>query len=354
MQSYYTKRQVIPLSKSYKEVRKTGLSAQIMSGIYMIIPLIILYSVFNFIGHYDGRFFDMIAKLSEYAFFLIVPVMSAYIAMAIFGRHVFIPAALVGAISDYYGMGFIGGIASGLLVGYLAFYLEYFISAKHRYLRMSITVSHIIAAIMSTIISGLVVYFLLAPPVEYGLNALTEFLFNLQNGNIIILVMILAAMTSFDLGGPVNKVSFSFVLAAYTNGLFYITGPALIAVTIPPLSMGLLVLIYAKRFDEKERKMGRTSLLLSLVGITEGALPFAIKEPLRVIPSLVIASMVGSGMAAYFKLSNELMLPSIAGLVGTSNILIYLLCHIVGVAVAIVIYSILTIKGYKRMQEETK
>lgn len=329
------------MNRSLKDVRIDGLYDQIMTGIYIIIPFIILYSVFSFFGQYDGKFYEDVFEIGQGFYEMIVPLMAAFIGMSIFGRYAFIPALVIGILSDFFGMGFLGGIISGLLVGYIALYLEYLISGKHRYLKISVTVSFVISTMLSFILSGAIIYFLLAPPVSNALTFLTDLLVNLQSGNIIVLVMILAGMTSFDMGGPVNKVAFSFVLAAYTSGLYHITGPALIAVTVPPLSMGLIVVIFFRKFNSTERKTGRTALLLSIVGITEGALPFAIKEPLRVVPAVVVGSMIGSGMAAYFKLSNELMIASVGGLFGTNDIAIYLLCHIVGVGITMLVYLLL-------------
>ncbi|MBN2604661.1 MAG: hypothetical protein JXR62_02410 [Bacilli bacterium] len=325
----------------FQNIKKEGIYAQIMAGIYTVIPLIILYSILAFLGQYDGRFFEIVHSLSQFVFDMIVPFMSAFIAMAIFGRYALISGFIIGLLSDYLGMGFLGGVTSGLLVGYLTLYAEYYISGKHRYLKIEEFLSSILAVVVGFCLGGVFIYFVFAPPVVYGLSYLMDILVHLQSGNIIILVMVLAGMTSFDMGGPVNKVAFSFVLAAYTSGLFLITGPALIAVTIPPLSMGLIVLIFSKRFDVKERKMGRISLLLSFVGITEGALPFAMKEPFRVIPAVVLGSMVASGMAAYFKLSNELMVASVGGLFGTNDIVLYLLCHLIGVMVSVILYFVL-------------
>ncbi|MBU1019713.1 MAG: fructose-specific PTS transporter subunit EIIC [Firmicutes bacterium] len=329
------------MNRTLSSVKKNGIYAQIMAGIYTVIPLIILFSILAFIGQYEGQFFVIISKVSQYVFYLIVPLMSALIAMTIFGRFAFIPGFLIGLLSDLLGLGFLGGIASGLLVGYTALWIEYYLSGKHQYVKISFIVSMMISTMIGFVFSGLFIYFIFAPPVVYVLTFLMDLLVQLQSGNIIILVMILAGMTSFDLGGPVNKVAFSFVLAAYTSGLYSITGPALIAVTIPPLTMGLIVLIFSKRFSEEEKKRGRSSLLLSMVGITEGALPFAIKEPLRVIPAVVIGSMIGSGMAAYFQLTNQLMIASIGGLFGTNDVLLYLLCHLVGVVVSMTVYFIL-------------
>jgi fructose PTS system EIIBC or EIIC component len=116
-------------------------------------------------------------------------------------------------------------------------------------------------------------------------------------GNAIVLAMILGAMIAFDMGGPVNKVAFFFGAAMIQQGNYAVMGACAAAICTPPLGMGLATFLYKKLWSEEEHEAGLASLAMGLIGITEGAIPFAAADPLRVIPSIMIGSMVAATIA---------------------------------------------------------
>lgn len=318
----------------------------LINGIKFVIPLIVLYSIFLFLGGRGWVISDFFDKIATYIYLLIVPLLSAFIAKSIVDMKGFIPALLVGYLADYLGTGFIGGMVTGLLVGYcMKIFLAYMSKLTMGDLFKNIS-KYFIIPVLTIIVTGLIINYLFAPPVVFVLDILFEYLVSLSGGNLIILAIVIGAMTSFDLGGPVNKVAFAFVLTAYLDGLYEITGPALIAVTIPPLALGIATIIIPNKFGKDEIKYGKTALLMSIVGLTEGALPFAIKNPLVVVPSVVVGSALASGLASYLNLSNTIMAPSVIGIFGTSNWLLYIFVHLIGVIVTILL--IILLKAIKK------
>jgi PTS system fructose-specific IIC component len=126
---------------------------------------------------------------------------------------------------------------------------------------------------------------------------LTQWLHDMQGAGQVALAMILGAMIAFDMGGPVNKVAFLFGAAMIMEGQPFIMGAIASAICIPPLGMGLATLLSKRKYYPEEREAGKAALAMGLVGITEGAIPFASRDPFRVIPSIMIGSMAGAVIA---------------------------------------------------------
>lgn len=314
----------------------------LMTGVSYVLPVIIIYAFFMVLGQMPGPLGELCAKISTSAQSLIVVVITAYIAFSIAGKLSLAPAFAIGFLTETLGMGFIGGIIAGLLMGYIVKGLISISGKIKPGQANTIVTSFIIVPIIGTLLVGALIYFVIANPVVAGTEQLNAWLNDLSTGNAILLAAILGAMIAFDMGGPINKVAYTFAIAASTEGLHHVVAPVLVAITVPVLALGLSTIISKKKYNEDERLAGKTALFMSVFGLTEGAIPFAVVDPFRVIPSIMAGSCVGAVMAALLNVSNTTVIPSLIGMfLGANNILLYLLCHIVGVAVTMVLLALL-------------
>ena len=316
----------------------------LMTGVSFMLPTIIVYAFFMIMGQTGGAFGEFSAKLSEFAHMMIVPLLSAYIAFSITGKLALVPALIIGVMANGLGMGFLGGLITGLLTGYLIKLILLLTSKTKGGQSLDIITSFILGPIVGSLLVGGFVWFVIAAPIAGFMQILEQWLAGLSGGSIVIMSIVMAGMLAFDMGGPLNKVAYSFMILASTEGAFHIVGPALVAITIPPLALGISTIISKRKYSEEDRPAGKTALILSIFGLTEGAIPFAASDPLRVIPSIMAGSMVGSVSAALLGVANTSVVPSILGIVfgmigtyGAADIVFYLLSHVVGAAVTILL-----------------
>ena len=317
----------------------------LMSGVSFMLPVIIVYAFFMVLGQVPGEFGALCVMISELAKALIAPVLAAYIAFSIVGKLALAPAFVIGLMSEQLGMGFIGGIIVGLLIGYLIKLLVLLAGKFKQGQANDILMSFIIVPVISTLVGGALVYFLIAAPVTSALESVYAWLQTMSTGNAVLLAAILGAMIAFDMGGPVNKVAYTFAIAASTEGLHHVVAPVLVAITVPVLAIGLATIILRKRYTDDERVTGKTALFMSIFGLTEGAIPFAVVDPFRVIPAFILGSCAGASLAAVLGVINTTVIPSLVGIILGSpslvNTLLYILCHVVGVAVTILVLVLL-------------
>lgn len=152
--------------------------------------------------------------------------------------------------------------------------------------------------IIGTFITAGAIVWGIGEPIGAATEALTEFLKGMQNESIVLLAVIMGLMISFDMGGPVNKVAYAFVILCVGEGIYNVAGISSVAVAVPSIGMGLATFINKKLYDDSEKEAGRASILMGTMGITEGAIPFAAADPLRVLPSIMIGTAAGASTAA--------------------------------------------------------
>ena len=195
------------------------------------------------------------------------------------------------------GAGFLGGIISGFIAGYLTRFLA-------EKIRLPMTLEGLkpilILPFASTVVVGLLMIFVIGPPVQTINSALTEWLKGMQGANALLLGALLGAMMAFDMGGPVNKSAYTFAVGLLGNQVAAPMAAVMAAGMTPPLGLALAAFLLKDRFDMEEREAAAPALVLGLSFITEGAIPFAAKDPLRVIPSLVDGSAVAGGLSMLF------------------------------------------------------
>lgn len=246
--------------------------------------------------------------IGEAAFKLFPVVLAGFIAYGMAGKPGLVPGFVGGAIAALpqtidgksTNAGFLGAMIIGLLAGHVVQILK---KAKVPTLLKPI-MPVIVVPIVSGVLVGMVMQFLNMPLASIMVG-LGNWLESMQGGSQVLLALILGAMIAFDMGGPVNKAAFFFGAAMIQQGNYAIMGACAAAICTPPLGLGLATLLQSRLWREEQRESGKAALAMGMIGITEGAIPFAAAEPLRVIPCIMAGSMVASTIAMLGKVGNH-------------------------------------------------
>lgn len=275
------------------------------------------------------------------AFALMVPVLAGFIAFSIADRPGLTPGLIGGMLAVSTGAGFLGGIIAGFLAGYVA----KFISNKLRLPQsMEALKPILIIPLVASLITGLVMIYVVGTPVAKIMVGLTDWLQSLGTANAVLLGAILGAMMCTDMGGPVNKASYAFGVALLSSSVYGPMAAIMAAGMVPPLAMGLATVLARKKFEESEREGGKAAMVLGLCFITEGAIPFAARDPMRVLPCCIAGGALTGALSMAFHA--QLMAPHgglfvllIPGAI--TPILGYLIAIIAGTLLAGVSYAFL-------------
>ena len=235
----------------------------------------------------------LLMDIGTAAFSLVVPVLAGYIAFGMVDRPGLVPGFVGGYVANVLGTGFLGGIAAGLMAGWSVMLVKKI--PIHRLLRPILPI--LIIPVLSSLAVGGVLYLLLGNPINELMRFLEHGLRTLGSGNQVLLGVLLGAMIAFDMGGPVNKTAFFFGVAMIRQGNPTVMGACAAAICIPPLGLGLATLLAPRRWSERERESGLAALAMGVIGITEGAIPFAVVDPFRVIPTIMAGSALGGAVA---------------------------------------------------------
>jgi PTS system fructose-specific IIC component len=236
---------------------------------------------------------QLILSIGTAAFNLMLPVLAGYIAYSVAGKPGLVPGFIGGYLSGEVKAGFLGAMLAGLLAGYVVELIKKIPVSK--YLRPIMPI--LIIPVLSSAIIGVFLLEVLGVPIANLMTAASGFLRTMSAGNRVGLAILLGGMIAFDMGGPVNKAAFFFGAAMIQEGNFRIMGACAAAICTPPLGMGLATLLRKSLWNDDEREAGLAGLAMGMIGITEGAIPFAAADPLRVIPCIVAGSMVASVIA---------------------------------------------------------
>ncbi|BAP43489.1 PTS fructose-like transporter subunit IIB [Pseudomonas sp. 21LCFQ02] len=277
----------------------------------------------------------------EAAFKLMVPLLAGYIAWSIADRPGLAPGMIGGLLASTLGAGFIGGIVAGFLAGYSA-------QLINRYARLPASVEALkpilIIPLLASLFTGLMMIYVVGRPVAGMLSALTQFLETMGTANAILLGVVLGAMMCVDLGGPINKASYAFSVGLLASQSYAPMAAAMAAGMVPPIGMGIASLLARRKFAQSEREAGKASFVLGLCFISEGAIPFAAKDPLRVIPASIAGGALTGALSMYF--GCKLMAPH-GGLFvmlipnAINHALLYLLAIVAGSLLTGVLYAML-------------
>ena len=288
--------------EAVKKSVKAELKQALLSGISFAVPLIVaggtvlavavlLAQIFGLQHLFDleNSWLWMYRKLGGGMLgTLMVPVLAAYTAYSLADKPALAPGFAAGLAANMIGAGFLGAVAGGLIAGYLMRWVKQHIRLSNRFNGF---MTFYLYPVIGTLAAGSLMLFVIGEPVAWVNNSLTAWLNGLSGANALLLGVILGFMCSFDLGGPVNKAAYAFCLGAMANGVY---GPYAIFASVKMVSAFTVTastMLAPNLFKQFEIETGKSTWLLGLAGITEGAIPMAIEDPVRVIGSFVLGSM---------------------------------------------------------------
>ena len=289
----------------------------------------------------------MIAQVGIAGLSLMVPILSGYIAYSIADRAGIAPGVIGGYIANSIGAGFLGGLFSGLLAGVVAFYLKRVKIPD----AMSSVVSIFIIPLVGTLVVCSVLLFVVGQPIALLMGALTSWLNSMSGVNAIILGFILGAMDCTDMGGPIGKVAYTFGVSMGgtvdpatgmpSTAAMMAMAAVGVSCAIPPLACGLSTLIFKNRYTSEQKEAGKAALVMGIVSISEGAIPFAAEAPLRTIPPLMIAGGLGGAISMLLGAGNPAPWGGFIVAPITVNPFGYCIAIVIGTAVGAVLMGML-------------
>ena len=273
--------------------------------------------------------------LGKLAFMFLVPALAGYISFAIADRPGIAPGFTAGAVAVFVGGGFIGGIVGGLIAGFTALWISRI--AVPRWLRGLMPV--VIIPLVASLVVGLLMFLLLGRPLAAITSGLTSWLGGMTGTSVILLGIVLGLMMCFDLGGPVNKAAYAFATAGLNvadPSSLRIMAAVMAAGMVPPLAMALATTVRPGLFTEPELENGRAAWLLGASFISEGAIPFAAVDPLRVIPSMMFGGAITGALIMAFDVTLKAPHGGIFVFFAIGHLLWFIVALVVGTVAAAV------------------
>ncbi|MBS9477658.1 fructose-specific PTS transporter subunit EIIC [Ancylobacter radicis] len=285
---------------------KTGPYKHLMTGVSFMLPFVVagglliaiafaLGGIYAYDDAHKGTLaYDLFQIGAKGAFTLMVPVLAGYIAFSIADRPGLAPGMIGGMVAANLGAGFLGGIVAGFIAGYGTEFLNRSIKLPRNLAGLKPV---LILPILGTLLTGLLMIYVVGGPTAQLLAAVTEWLRGMQGTSAIILGIIIGGMMAFDMGGPINKAAYAFSTGLIASEVYTPMAAAMVAGMTPPLGLALAAQLFPERFTVEEREARSAASVLGLAFVTEGAIPFAARDPLRVIPSLVVGSAVAGAIS---------------------------------------------------------
>lgn len=288
--------------KAERSQSRTGVYKHLMTGVSYMIPFVVaggLMIACSFIFgihayETEGSVAAALMSIGQAAMGLMVPILAGFIAYSIADKPGLAPGMIGGMISSTIGAGFLGGILAGFMAGYLALLLK-------KKLKLPKSLESIkpilIIPFITTLVVGLLLVLVIGTPVTWAMNALVDWLGKMNTVNAVFVGLVMGGMMAVDMGGPVNKAAYTVGTALIASNVYGPMAAVMAAGMTPPLGLALATFIAKNKFDKEEREAGKVAVVLGLSFITEGAIPFAAADPLRVIPSCVVGSAVTGGLS---------------------------------------------------------
>ena len=284
-----------------------SIGRSIMNGVSNMLPFVIgggillalSFIVERFMG--QNELFKLLYGVGGGAFHFLIPVLAGFIAMSIADKPGFMPGAVAGYMASQ-GAGFLGGLIGGFIAGYSVIFLKKM--TKNMSKQFDGMKSMVIYPIFSLVITGVLMYFIIGPIFTKINVIVANWLNNMGTANAVLLGAVLGGMMSVDMGGPINKAAYAFSIGVFTdtgNGAFM--AAVMAGGMVPPLAIALAMTLFKNNFDEKEKQSTISNFILGLSFITEGAIPFAAKEPVKVIGSCVIGAAIAGGLTQFWSVS---------------------------------------------------
>lgn len=331
---------------------KKGVYKHLMSGVSEMIPFVVIGGIGIAIAFMFGIFasdpthetYNPIAGFfgqlgGDSAFKLFIPILAGFIAKSIAGRQGFAPAMIAGFMAVIGGSGFIGGMVAGFATGYIALGVMKITENLPDVLKGVNAV--LICPLLIAFTSGAIMFFVVNTPASWLNEALQSWLQSMSGTSKVLLGAILAGMMASDMGGPINKTASAFGLAMFSSNIFEPSAALMVGGMVPPLAISLAMLIFKNKFTKEERKSSLPTAIMGASFITEGAIPFAAADPLRMIPANIIGSCIGGAIC--MSLDITLMAPHGGIFVipfACSAPVAYIACILVGTAITALIIGV--------------
>ncbi|MGM9617598.1 PTS fructose transporter subunit IIABC [Butyricicoccus sp.] len=281
----------------------------------------------------------ILKRIGDQAFGFMLPVLAGFIAMSISDRPGLAPGFVAGMIASQGKSGFLGALVAGFLAGYVIILLKKIFEKLPQSLEKISSV--LFYPLFGILIVGLIMTFVVEPPIGALNTMLNTALTNMNGSSKILLGIILGGMMSIDMGGPFNKAAYVFGTASIAAGNYNIMAAVMIGGMVPPCAIALATLLFKKKFTKEERQSGPTNFIMGLAFITEGAIPFAASDPLHVLPSCMIGSAAAGALSMVFNCT--LMAPHggifVFPVVG--NALMYAVSLVVGTVIGALLLGLL-------------
>ena len=300
-------------TNSVAEKEKSGIYKHLMTGVSHMLPLVVaggLLIALSFVFGIEAFKEEgtLAAALMTIgggsAFALMIPVLAGFIAFSIADRPGLAPGLIGGMLASSTGAGFLGGIIAGFVAGYAAKFIADKVNLPDS---MAALKPILIIPLIASLVTGLVMIYIVGGPVSAIMTVLTEFLSSMGSANAILLGILLGAMMCFDLGGPVNKTAYTFGVGLLASQTYAPMAAIMAAGMVPALGMGLATFLAKSKFIPSEKEAGKASFILGLCFISEGAIPFAAKDPMRVIPACMAGGALTGALSMLF--GAQLMAP---------------------------------------------
>jgi len=350
-------------TKEYTENPFRKIYKHLMNGVSHMLPFVIgggILIALAFLidsknaGSPDFGSVNEVARIFKtiggYAFNFMLPVLAAYIASSIADR----PGLAVGFVGGYMATlpdasfvetangasaGFLGALVAGFVSGYIVLGLKYITKKLPK--SLDGIKPTLIYPLFGILIIGILMFFVINSPFAFVNNLISNGLNSLNTESTVVLGIVLAAMMSIDMGGPINKAAYVFGTAAITSGNYAVMAPVMIGGMVPPLVIALATTFFPYKFTKKERTDGKVNYIMGLSFITEGAIPFAASDPWRVILSCVAGSAIAGGLCAFFNCTVMAPHGGIFVLAVITNPLLYLLSLVIGSIIGMIILGLL-------------
>ena len=340
----------------FAEPGKTLLNA-FNTGVSYFIPIVVIGGVFLAFSLASGTagangmeitnpFMVSLNTIGMAGISMMIPVLAAYIAYSMAGKPALAPGFVLGYLvnnavvtpsGSSVSTGFLGAMIMAVICGYFVRWMKTW--------KVNDTINTImpilIIPILTSLVLGMAYIYILATPLGYVMDWLTAALGSLQGGSAVVLGLVIGVMTAFDMGGPINKTASTFTMALMASSIYGPNGMFRVAVAVPPLACGIASLIARNKFDDADRQMGISAIFMGCIGITEGAIPFAVKDLAHTLPGICIGSAVGAGLAAFQGIDCYVPHGGFIVALATSNVGLFCLDIVIGALVGAAILVVM-------------
>ncbi|PKM50944.1 MAG: PTS fructose transporter subunit IIBC [Firmicutes bacterium HGW-Firmicutes-7] len=351
--SVFTKSNLVDDVSDLKEQRSSGRKGfykHLMNGVSFMIPFVvaggIAIALSFLIGGYNG--FEVEGSIAAFlmgigggggAFGLMVPILAGYIAYSIADRPGLAPGMIGGAVAMQLNSGFLGGLVAGFLAGYVVVLIKKYIKLPKS---LQGIMPVLVIPVLGSLIVGLLFFYIIGTPVGAINTAMNNYLTTMSGSNAIVLGLVLGLMMAADMGGPINKAAYAFATGTLVVGSGTMVMAAVMAAgMVPPLGLALATVLFKNKFDLYEREAGKAAWVLGASFITEGAIPFAAADPIRVIPSIMVGSAITGALSMAFKATLAVPHGGLFVFFAIENLVGYIIAILAGTVVSAVMLGFL-------------